>query len=195
MFKPRTRPDKRGSDDPGGDLAGVESRKIMNKMSEESSEKIEIKKLQDTAEAEICARMMADSEPWITLRRNYDTSLRILTDPAREVYLATINGQMAGFTILIMHGALVGYIQSVCVAPEWRNKGIGSQLMVFAEERIFSENPNAFICVSSFNKGGRRLYKRLGYEVVGKLKDYIVPGHSEFLLRKTTGPLTEFKKG
>jgi ribosomal protein S18 acetylase RimI-like enzyme len=67
--------------------------------------------------------------------------------------------------------------------------------MVFAEERIFSDNPNAFICVSSFNKGARRLYKRLGYEVVGKLKDYIIPGHSEFLLRKTTGPLTEFKKG
>jgi ribosomal protein S18 acetylase RimI-like enzyme len=167
----------------------------MNKMSEESSEKIEIKKLRDTAEAEICARMMADSEPWITLRRNYDTSLRILTDPAREVFLATINGQIAGFTILIMHGALVGYIQSMCVAPKWRNKGIGSQLMVFAEERIFSDNPNAFICVSSFNKGARRLYKRLGYEVVGKLKDYIIPGHSEFLLRKTTGPLTEFKKG
>ena len=29
--------------------------------------------------------------------------------------------------------------------------------------------------------------------MIGELKDYIVPGHSEILLRKSTGPLTEFK--
>ena len=155
---------------------------------------IEIRKLQHTAEAEICARMMANSEPWITLRRDYDASLKILTDSSREVYLATLNGEIAGFTILIMHGAFVGYIQSVCVAPEWRSKGIGSQLMAFAEKRIFSETSNAFICVSSFNKGAQKLYERLGYKVIGELKDYIISGHSEILLRKTTAPLTEFKK-
>jgi hypothetical protein len=33
-----------------------------------------------------------------------------------------------------------------------------------------------------------------GYEVIGELKDYIVPGHSEILLRKTIAPLTEFNK-
>jgi hypothetical protein len=46
--------------------------------------------------------------------------------------------------------------------------------------------------VSSFNPDARRLYERLGYSVVGELKDLIVPGHSEILLRKTLGPLTEF---
>jgi hypothetical protein len=30
--------------------------------------------------------------------------------------------------------------------------------------------------------------------VVGELKDYIVPGHSEILLRKTIAPLAQFKK-
>jgi hypothetical protein len=29
----------------------------------------------------------------------------------------------------------------------------------------------------------------MGYEVIGELKDYIVAGHSEILLRKSTGPL------
>ena len=48
-----------------------------------------------------------------------------------------------------------------------------------------------FICVSSFNPGARRLYERLGYQVVGELPDYMVRGHSEILLRKTTGPLAE----
>ena len=66
--------------------------------------------------------------------------------------------------------------------------------MAFAEKRIFSETPNVFVCVSSFNKGAQRFYERLGYEVIGELRDYIISGHSEILLRKTIAPLTDFKK-
>jgi ribosomal-protein-alanine N-acetyltransferase len=151
-----------------------------------------IRKLRHIAEAERCARMMANSEPWITLGRDYEASLKILTEPSREVFLAARDGEIVGFAILGMHGAFVGYIQSVCVAPEWRGKGIGSRLMAHAEKRIFSEAPNVFLCVSSFNKGAQKLYERLGYEVIGVLKDYIVSGHSEILLRKTIAPLAEF---
>jgi ribosomal protein S18 acetylase RimI-like enzyme len=137
--------------------------------------------------------MMASMDPWITLKRDYASALGILTDPAREVYLALLEtGNIAGFTILVMHGALVGYIQSVCVASDHRNKGIGSQLLAHAEARIFREAPNAFIMVSSFNPAAQRLYNRLGFETIGELKDYIIPGHSEFLLRKSIAPLTEF---
>ncbi len=164
-------------------------------MKAELNAKVAIKKLEHITEAEVCARMMADSEPWMTLRRDYDASLKMLTDPSREVYLAIVNSQMVGFIVLMMEGAFVGYIQSVCIAPEWRDQGIGSQLMSFAERRIFSEIPNVFICVSSFNKGALQLYERLGYKVIGELKDYIVSGHSEILLRKTIAPLTQFKKG
>jgi ribosomal-protein-alanine N-acetyltransferase len=155
---------------------------------------VEIRKLQDASEAERCAQVMSSSEPWITLRRSYKDSFRILTDPVREIYLAAVRGQTAGFVILNMKGAFVGYIQTVCVFPEWRNTGIGTKLIDFAEERIFRDSPNVFMCVSSFNQNALRLYERLGYRVVGELKDYIVPGHSEILLRKTIAPLTEFKK-
>ena len=156
--------------------------------------RVEIRRLGRRADGEICARMMANSEPWITLRRDCDASLKILIDPSREVYLAMIGDEIVGFTILTMHGAFVGYLQSVCVAPQWRGKGIGSELMDYVEKRILSETPNVFICVSSFNERVQKLYERRGYEVVGELKNWIVPGHSEILLRKTSGPLTEFKK-
>jgi ribosomal protein S18 acetylase RimI-like enzyme len=138
--------------------------------------------------------MMANSEPWITLRRDYDTSLKILTDTSREVYLAMVREEIVGFTVINMHGAFVGYLQSVCVAPQLRGKGIGSKLMDYVEKRILSETPNVFICVSSFNERALRLYERRGYEVIGELKNWIVPGNSEILLRKTIGSLTEFKK-
>jgi ribosomal protein S18 acetylase RimI-like enzyme len=137
---------------------------------------------------------MAGNEPWITLKRDYSTALDIIEDPKREVYLALRRGKIIGFVVIILSGAIIGYIQSICVADVWRNKGIGCRLMAYAEKRIFSKTPNVFICVSSFNKAARKFYERLGYKVIGELKDYIVSGHSEILMRKTIGPLSEFKE-
>ena len=155
---------------------------------------VEIRKLEHADEARQCAKLMASSEPWITLRRDCDNSMRMLTDPSREVYVARVEDEVVGFIVLIMRGALVGYIQTVGVMPEWRNKGIGSELLKFAEDLIFSKAPNVFLCVSSFNKKAQELYRRLGYETIGELKNYIVPGHSEILLRKSIAPITEFKR-
>ena len=93
-----------------------------------------------------------------------------------------------------MQGGFTGYIQSIGVAPEWRSRGIGRRLVAYAEERIFREAPNVFICVSSFNAGAQRFYRSLGYEAIGELKDFVVRGHSEILLRKTIAPWREFKK-
>ncbi|MBI2387001.1 MAG: GNAT family N-acetyltransferase [Elusimicrobia bacterium] len=138
---------------------------------------------------------MASSEPWITLRRNYDSALGVLQDPSREVYVATIGGEPAGLIVVVMGGAFRGYIQTVAVDPAQRGHGIGSRLIRFAEERILAETPNVFICVSSFNSRARELYARLGYEPVGELKDYVVRGYSELLLRKTVGPLADFPRG
>jgi len=155
---------------------------------------VEIRPLRDTADTEWCAQLMSASEPWITLRRSYADSLRILTDTSREIHLAQVDEQPVGFVILQMHGAFVGYIQTVAIAPRWRDRGIGTRLIVFAEQRILTETPNVFLCVSSFNTRALELYLRLGYEQVGELRDYIVAGHSEILLRKTTGPLNDFGK-
>lgn len=154
-----------------------------------------IRALAGRAEAEACAHMMAGSEPWITLGRGYDASLALLESPDRECYVALANGAVAGFLILNMHGAFVGYVQTVCVAAEARGRGIGTELVRFAEERIFRESPNVFLCVSSFNPDARRLYERLGYVLVGELTDYIVRGHAELLYRKTIGPIGESHPG
>jgi ribosomal-protein-alanine N-acetyltransferase len=157
-----------------------------------SASALSISPLQNAAEAQACARLMASSEPWLTLGRTYDASLRVIQDPTREVYVARDEAGLAGFLILCMTGAFVGYIQTVCVRPDRRGQGLGSQLVQFAERRILKESPNVFMCVSSFNQDAWRLYERLGYQVVGELTDYIVQGYSEILLRKTVGPLMTF---
>ncbi len=153
-----------------------------------------IARLTDDVEARACARLMSESEPWLTLGRTYEASLGIIQDPSREVYVARDERGLAGFLILCMTGAFVGYIQTVCIHPERRGQGLGSKLVEFAEQRILAESPNVFMCVSSFNRDARRLYERLGYRVVGELTDYIMQGHSEILLRKSVGPLATFSR-
>ncbi len=152
-----------------------------------------IRRIRRAAEARVCAEIMAGSEPWITLRRTREFALARLQDPTREVYVAVVEGQLAGFIILHLGGPFRGYLQTIAVAPEFRNRGIGRQLIAFTEERIFRECPNVFLCVSSFNPGAQRFYARLGYEPVGTLKDYVVKGHSEILMRKTISPMADFQ--
>jgi len=152
-----------------------------------------IKKLSGRNEARACAQIMAASEPWITLQRNYNESLKIVTNPWREVYVALAKSEVIGFIILQLEGTFTGYIQTIAIKEEWRNRGIGSQLLAFAERKIFSRKPNVFLCVSSFNKKAQKLYRRLGYQKVGVLRNFIVNGHDEILLRKTIGPLAGFK--
>jgi [ribosomal protein S18]-alanine N-acetyltransferase len=151
-----------------------------------------VRPLRTDAELEACATLMASSEPWITLGRSYEASLALIRAPGKEVYVACLGERFAGFLILDMRGAFTGYIQTICVGPDCRGQGIGSRLVEWAEARIFRDSPNVFMCVSSFNVGALRLYQRLGYEVIGELRDYLVPGHSEILLRKTRGPWAKF---
>lgn len=158
-----------------------------------SSEDPRIQPLRAAADAEACARLMAATDPWKRLGRSHETCLAAVRDQSREVYVAPLAGAVAGFVIICLIGPFVGYIQTVCVAPEQRGRGVGRRLIAFAEERIAGVSPNVFLCVSSFNPRAKALYERLGYEFVGELRDYLVRGHSELLYRKSSGSWTEFR--
>lgn len=148
-----------------------------------------IERLRNDDEARACAAMMCATDPWITIGRTFDECLTAVADPTREVWVAREDGAVRGFIIINMRGAFAGYIQTVCVDAGARGGGLGTQIVAFAEEWIFRQTPNVFLCVSSFNPRARALYERLGYEVIGELKDYIIRGASEILMRKTVGPL------
>jgi [ribosomal protein S18]-alanine N-acetyltransferase len=154
---------------------------------------IKISRLRSLKDAKDCARMMINSEPWVTLQFDYRTTVAALRDRNREAYIAKIENRPVGLIVLNLVGPFRGYVQAIGVWPEFRGGGIGGRLLKYAEARILREFPNVFLCVSSFNRGAQRLYKRLGYRKIGELKDYVVKGHSEFLMRKTVGPMARFK--
>jgi ribosomal protein S18 acetylase RimI-like enzyme len=140
-----------------------------------------------------CAETMAGSEPWITLRRPLAACLGILSNAAKERYVIRAAGERAGLLVLDLTGPFAGYVQSICIAEQMRGRGFGSQTLAWAEDRIFRDSPNVFMCVSSFNEDARRLYARLGYEQIATLAGFVVADHDELLLRKTQGSWEWFR--
>ena len=144
-------------------------------------------------ERDAAAWLMMSTDPWKTFGRTYENCLDAVTNPQKEAYGAFIDGDFLGLLVVDLTGPLKGYIQAVCVKESSRGQGVGSRLVKFAEERIFSVSPNCFLCYSDFNESVREVYAPLGYEEVGVLKDYMIPGHDEILMRKTIGPVMTFQ--
>jgi ribosomal protein S18 acetylase RimI-like enzyme len=98
---------------------------------------------------------------------------------------------LAGFILFRLDGTFhhSGYIRWVGVAPTSRGMRVGRRLVQHAEDRIFRRGPNVFLTVSDFNADARAFYRRLGYAQVGAIPDYVVPGITERLFRKTLGPI------
>jgi ribosomal-protein-alanine N-acetyltransferase len=140
--------------------------------------------LAEEADFEWCAQLMAGSEPWITLRRDLEGSQAALRRPGSELFVAREDGRPVGFLLMHPYGfAGSPYIASIAVAETARGKGIGSQLLAFAEKR-FAGRRFIFLCVSSFNRRAQELYYRLGNKRVGEIPNYVVEGHYELLLGK-----------
>ena len=73
--------------------------------------------------------------------------------------------------------------------PPWRDESL---LWLFA--RIWQLTPALYPSIDPdlLMPINRALYERLGYSVVGELRDYIVHGQSEWLLRKSKSPIADW---
>jgi [ribosomal protein S18]-alanine N-acetyltransferase len=158
-----------------------------------NEEKIVIRLTTDTNIFSDCARMMAGTDPWITLGMKFEDCLQAFDGPGKEIYMAENENGLAGFVILQTGGTFKGYIQTICVAEAYRGKGIGKKILGFCEKKILKISPNIFICVSSFNKGAMKLYYESGFKLIGELEDFVKEGFTELLLRKSAGPMSGYR--
>ncbi len=157
-----------------------------------------------------CARIVAGDPLWerygVTLRsarQAIGRELRAGRRPgaasreAAELAVAHHGGRLVGFIWFHLRGTFhhSGYVRWIAVAPEAQGRGVGRRLMRYAEQRIFEAGPNVFLMVSDFNEQAQRFYEALGYKVVGKVPDYIVPGIGERVYRKTRGPIAARRGG
>jgi len=140
--------------------------------------------LASNSDREWSAKLMAASEPWLTLGRDFATCLAGCRGPEFVVLMARRAGARCGFLLLHPTGVAGSpYIASIATSAAVRGQGVGSALLD-AAERWLPEAHHMFLCVSSFNTRARQLYERRGYTKVGEFPDYVIPGASEILMHK-----------
>jgi len=142
-------------------------------------------RLADDQEKDLAAKLLASSEPWITLHITEEQCKKTCHDPEYQMDIANKNEKPAGIILLDPKGVAGSpYIKSIAVFPEFRGQGIGTKLLSFAEDLFRNKSRHIFICVSSFNHRARKLYEKQGFKFIGELKDYIIDGASEILMHK-----------
>ncbi|HYB68766.1 MAG TPA: ribosomal protein S18-alanine N-acetyltransferase [Candidatus Acidoferrales bacterium] len=90
--------------------------------------------------------------------------------------VARVDGTIAGFVIGMIYvdrKATYAHILTIDVSPAYRRKGIG-QMLLQEIERIFKEKgvKASHLEVKEDNVAAINLYRKLGYEKIGKLRNY-----------------------
>ena len=103
--------------------------------------------------------------PWLPELHTPDEDRRFIREvvlPEQEVWLAERDGVVAGFTALGTRDG-VQFMQHLYVAPAHQRRGIGSELMARAKERL----PAGFrLWVFQRNAGARDFYEQHGLRLV-----------------------------
>jgi diamine N-acetyltransferase len=137
-------------------------------------------------DARAIAEVLASSEPWATLEFSSASLANYLTrdDAALRRYAVSVAGELAG-VICIRYPWLRGpYIELLGLFPACRGKGVGKQLLAWAETEARREAGNLWVVTSSFNHQALSFYQRLGFRPIGPIGGLVSPEHDEILLRK-----------
>jgi ribosomal protein S18 acetylase RimI-like enzyme len=135
-------------------------------------------------------RLLAESDPWKTLGYSSADWNRIFCPlpQGRDAYVVEMKGKVAGIAIVREKFLLGDYLELLGIALWARGKGLGGTLLKHIEPIVFGRTKNLFACVSDFNEQARAFYKKHGYQEIGPMPNFLIPGSAEMLLRKTAGP-------
>lgn len=117
------------------------------------------------------------------LRRMYEPDV---DSSATHLFVAeSTTGATVGFVWAVRRGGFdrSGYIPLLAVESSQRGGGVGTELLIVAEEYLRPAQ-DVFLLCTDFNTDAQRFYERHGYSRVGTLPDYILPGIVELIYRK-----------
>jgi len=139
---------------------------------------------------EAVVHLLGESDPWTTLGYTKDDWNRIFCPlpKGRETYVIELDRHVAGVAIVREKFLLGDYLELLGIAVAARGKGLGAHMLARIESIVFARTKNIFACVSDFNKPARAFYKKQGYQEIGPMPNFLIPGSAEMLLRKTAGP-------
>lgn len=139
---------------------------------------------------EAVVHLLAESDPWKTLGYTKEDWNRIFCPipQGRDSLVVEWDGRVAGIAIVRQKFLLGDYLELLGIAPWARGKRLGGRMLAHIESVVFGRTKNLFACVSDFNAPARAFYKKQGYQEIGPMPNFLIPGSAEMLLRKTAGP-------
>ena len=148
-------------------------------------------------DAAVCRRLILSTEPWITL--GYDESnvqAIVRSAESDNLLVARVEDDIVGFA-LSTPGILLGeYLKILVVDDAHRSRGVGRKLMESARAaRLPQLAERLSLRIRLQPRCARQFYQRLGYEEVGLLKDLLLPGRGEVLMRKSIAAWQRFSVG
>ena len=116
----------------------------------------------------------------------------LIASPDTATWIAEERGRMAGFAILEwarQAAGAVAYIATLEVLPEFRNRGIGAELLNRLESSANAERAvTIWLHVDTENTQAIRLYERMGYQNTGRADHYYARNRPAAIYAKSLLP-------
>ncbi|MDE3186685.1 MAG: GNAT family N-acetyltransferase [Acidobacteriota bacterium] len=113
---------------------------------------------------------------------------RLVRSHNAATWIAEEDGRMAGFAIVEWARKPTGvsaYIATIEVAPEYRQRGVGGELLSRVEDSARAVDAAAlWLHVDVRNAGAIRLYEARGYRCEGREENFYPPGDAALIYRK-----------
>ena len=110
----------------------------------------------------------------------------VLTLPNVVRLKALVDGKFAGFVAGdVRQSEKLAWIATIGVFPEFRGRGIGTALLLGAEERV--SMPRVRLCVRVTNQTAIHLYEHKGYKNISTWPSYYGNGEDALVMEKILG--------
>jgi ribosomal-protein-alanine N-acetyltransferase len=112
--------------------------------------------------------------------------IAVLTFPDIVRLKALENDHMIGFVAGDVHASEgLSWIATIGIAPEYRRRGIGRELLRACEARL--KTPRIRLSVRASNDGAIRLYEQEGYQRLEVWQGYYNDGEAAIVMEKQRG--------
>jgi ribosomal protein S18 acetylase RimI-like enzyme len=140
------------------------------------------------SDAAVLGEMLGGIDPWLSLGVSPKALAGYLLrdDPALTRYVVRVGDfeEIVG-VICIRYPWLRGpYIELLGMSDGYQGRGLGGQVLRWAEAEARRESRNLWVVTSSFNHKARAFYRRHGFYEIGPLKGLVSNEVDEILFRK-----------
>jgi hypothetical protein len=111
--------------------------------------------------------------PWTHYAMTRERAVNVLQKGIQanaDIYVAELDTKVLGFVWWIQRGAFF--------------HSVGKSLVSAAEQACATQSKDMFLMVSDFNTEAQSFYRRLGYQQIGAVPDYVIAGISEHIMYK-----------